>query len=153
MTYTPGEITALLNAVTAAGIAVAIADMGLISTMIEANAMTKAITNATTTFPNNALIQAVFSEETLKQHMQHLSTQELGTEDVMEYTQGAIKVALGIANSKATPEEVSEYKQLIYLVADQVANAAGEGWFGTGASKVSDREADILDRLKVILEF
>lgn len=153
MTYTPEDIAALINAVTAAGITVAIADVGLISTMIEANAMTKAIVSATTTFPNNSLIQAAFAEATLKQYMKNVTSEDFAKEDVMEYARDAIQVALGIARNKATPEEVSEYKQLIYLVADQVANAAGEGWFGTGVLKVSDREADILDRLKIILEF
>ena len=64
--YTPEEATKIVKATTMSGIAVAIADVGIVSTVIEMAAMVKELVGAAKTYPNNSIIQAVFSEESLR---------------------------------------------------------------------------------------
>lgn len=150
VTYTPEEVATVIKAVTASGLAVAIADIGLVSTAIEATAMAKEIVGATKAHPTNTLIQAVFSEENLK-HSSSNPGKDLTPDNAVDMAIAAIQDALAIATAKASPEEVQEYKQFIYATADRVANAAGEGLFGRGGQKVSEKEAVALGKLKAAL--
>lgn len=59
--------------------------------------------------------------------------------------------AIAVINQRATPEEVSQFKQLVYACSEAVANAAGEGLFGSGAVKVSAKEAATLAKIKAAL--
>ena len=68
-------------------------------------------------------------------------------EDALE----KIKAAVAIAHLKATPKEAQEYKEFLYEIAIQIANASGEGIFGTGP-KISKQEAIVLERLKMLIE-
>lgn len=150
-TYTPEETATVIKAVTMSGMAVAIADIGIVSTAIEAGAMAKEIVGATKQYPNNELIQAAFSEESLKKGYPGSPDKDMTPDNAVNKAIDAINAALAIVNAKASPEEVSEYKQLIYATADRVANAAGEGLFGSGAQKVSAKEAAALSSLKAAL--
>lgn len=150
-TYTPEEVITVINAVTTSGLAVAIADVGLVSTAIEASAMAKEIVGATQTYPNNSLIQSVFSENNLKQASLGNPGKNITLENAVQRAIDAINAALAIVSQKASPDELNEYKQFIYATADRVANAAGEGLFGRGAKKVSDKEAATLAQLKTAL--
>jgi hypothetical protein len=150
-TYTPEELATVVDAVTASGMAVAIADVGIVSTAIEAAALAKEIVGATKTFPNNPLIQAAFSDESLKKNLQTSPGKDFTPDNAVDKAIAAINTALAAVSGKASPDEVTQYKQLIYAAADRVANAAGEGLFGSGAEKVSTREAAALSRLKEAL--
>jgi hypothetical protein len=150
-TYTPEELATVVNAVTVSGMAVAIADVGIVSTAIEAAALAKEVVEATKTFPNNSLIQSAFGEESLKKNMQSSPGKDFTPENAIDHAIVAINAALDAISTKATPEEVTQYKQLIYAAADRVANAAGEGLFGSGSQKVSTKEAASLARLKEAL--
>jgi hypothetical protein len=60
--------------------------------------------------------------------------------------------ALGLLDSKATPQEASAYRGMLIQVAEAAANAAKEGGFlGFGGERVSAPEQDFLDELKVAL--
>jgi hypothetical protein len=150
-TFTPEEVSTVIGAVTTSGFAVAIADIGLVSTAIEATALAKEIVGATKSHPDNALIQAVFSDENLKKASPADAGKDITPDNAVDKAVAAINAALAIVNAKATPEEVSDYKQFIYATADRVANAAGEGLFGTGSQKVSEKEAATLGKLKEAL--
>jgi hypothetical protein len=151
MTYTADESKTVMQAVMMSGMAVAIADMGLVSTAIEMSALAKELVGATKHFPNNSIIQGVFSEDNLK----HLSTGEVPKDltpaNAADKAMEAINSATSLLSTKATPEEVSEFKQFIYACAEAVASAAGSGLFGSGANKVSDKEAATLAKLKTAL--
>jgi hypothetical protein len=152
MTYTTDESKTVLQAVMMSGMAVAIADMGLVSTAIEMSALAKELVGATQHFPNNSIIQGVFSEDNLK----HLSAGEVPKDITPDNAAGkaieAINSATSLLSTKATPEEVNEFKKFIYTCAEAVANAAGSGLFGSGATKVSAQEAATLAQLKTALE-
>jgi hypothetical protein len=150
ISFTPDEITTVINAVTTSGMATAIADVGLVSTAIEAAAMSKEIVGASQKYPNNTLIQAAFSPEAIRQNPPAIA-KDMTPDNAVDRAIAAIDDAIALATTKATPDEVNEYKQFIYTVADRVANAAGEGLFGSGAQKVSDKEAATLTKLKAAL--
>lgn len=150
-TYTPEELSAVIKAVTISGLATAIADVGIVSTAIEAAAMAKEVVGASQKYPNNALIQTAFSPESIRQNSPE-TPKDITPDNAADKAIASIQDALAILNGKATPEEVNDYKQLVYAVADRVANAAGEGLFGSGAQKVSAKEAATLAKLKAALE-
>ncbi|HSM80878.1 MAG TPA: hypothetical protein VLS96_04290, partial [Nodosilinea sp.] len=121
-----------------------------------AAAMSKQIAGAAQKYPTNSIIQAAFSEETLKQGQVKLDKPDVKPEDVQSgaMIEGAIAditAALALVEGKATATDVAEYKQFIYDCGVAVAEAAGEGLFGTGSNKVSTSEAAALAKFKAAL--
>ena len=155
-TYTSEELSAISNAPMSIGMAVAMADMGIISTAIEAVALTKEIVGAAKKYPHNSIIQAAFSEAALTSGKIDRKKMDVTAEDVES---GAIVItaiasvdlAVAAIANKATAVEVTEFKQFIYACAEAVASAAGSGLFGSGNPKVSPEEAAALTKIKVAL--
>jgi hypothetical protein len=152
-TYTPEEIKAIVSAPMNVGMAVAMVDMGIVSTAVEATAMTKEIVGASKKYPNNSIIQAAFSDESLK--TTKMDKPEVSAEEVKSgaFVDKAIAEAnqvVTLLQGKASDAEISEYKQFIYDCGNTVAHAAGSGLFGSGA-KVSEAEAATLAKLKTAL--
>jgi hypothetical protein len=156
MTYTPEELSAISEAPMTIGMAVAMADMGIVSTAIEAVALTKEIVGAAKKYPNNSIVQAAFSEAVLTSGKIERKKPDVKAEDV----QAGIVVTKAIESvdravtaigTKATPVEITEFKQFIYACAEAVASAAGSGLFGSGDPKVSPSEAAALVKIKAAL--
>lgn len=150
-TYTPDEATKVIKAITMSSMAVAIADVGIVSTAIEMAAMVKELLKAAKTYPDNSIIQAVFSEESLKKIGPGEPPKDFQPENAVDLAIQAINESLSILTLKASPEEIQEYKEFVYSGANHVANAAGEGLFGTGKTKVSQKETAVLAKLKATL--
>ena len=148
--YTSEETAAVIKAVTLASMAVSIADMGIISTAIEAGALSQEIVGAAKKYPTNSIVQSVFSTEAIKGNLPKMPP-GMTPENVIDMAMSAVNDAVSIVTAKATPAEVHEYKQFIYTAAEHVANAAGEGLFGSGSNKVSVKEAATLTKLKATL--
>lgn len=154
--YTPQEMTTIAEAPMMVGMAVAMADMGIVSTAIEASAMSKEVSGAAAKYPNNSIIQSVFSEAAIKSGNIKMEKPNIKPEDVqsgavVDKALAAVDAAVNVVSSKAAPEEITEFKQFIYSCADAVANAAGSGLFGSGNPKVSDKEAAALAKIKTAL--
>lgn len=154
--YTPQEMTTIAEAPMMIGMAVAMADMGIVSTAIEATAMSKEVSGAAAKYPNNSIIQSVFSEAALKSGNIKMEKPDIKPDDVqsgavVDKALAAVDAAVNVVSGKATPEEITEFKQFIYSCADAVANAAGSGLFGSGNPKVSDKEAVALAKIKTAL--
>jgi hypothetical protein len=154
--YTPEELTTLAAAVMLSGMAVSMVDVGVVSTAIEANAMAQEVAGAAKRYPDNAVIQALFSEDAAKRAKDQglkieVRPEEMKPETAVNTAIDRINAAMSILHTKATPDEIQEYKEFIYTCADRVANAAGSGLFG-GGEKVSPQEAVALDQLKIALE-
>lgn len=154
--YTTEELSTIAEAPMTIGMAVAMADMGIVSTAIEAAAMSKEVSGAAQKYPNNSIIQSVFSEAAMKSGQVKMEKPDIKPEDVqsgavVDKAIAAANAALTIVSNKATPEEIAEFKQFIYSCADAVANAAGSGLFGSGSPKVSDKEAAALTKIKAAL--
>jgi hypothetical protein len=157
MAYTPEELAKISGAVTIAGMAIAVVDAGIISTVIEASAMAKEVMAAATKYPNNAVIQAIFSPEAAKEFKENpklrmeIKPAELQPDVAAATAVTKINEAMAILNGKATADEIKEYKDFIYACCDRVANAAGSGLFGSGDPKVSSKEAAALAQIKAAL--
>ena len=153
MTYTPEDLSKIAEAPMIIGMAVAMADMGIVSTAIEAAAMSKEVAGAAAKYPNNSIIQAVFSEAAIKSGSVKMEKPDIKPEDVqsgavVDKALATVDAAVAAIGDKATPAEVTEFKQFLYACADAVANAAGSGLFGSGSPKVSDTEAAALAKIK-----
>lgn len=154
--YTPQELSTIASAPSLVGLAIAAADLGIVSTAIEAAALSKEIAGAAKKYPNNSIIQSVFAEEVLRSGAVKVEKPDIKPEEVqsgaiVDRAIAAVDAAVGVVSGKATPEEITEYKQFIYSAAEAVASAAGSGLFGSGDPKVSDKEAAALTKVKTAL--
>lgn len=155
--YTPEELATLAGAVMLSGMAVSMVDVGVVSTAIEANALAQEVAGAAQRYPDNAVIQSLFSPEAVQQAKRQdlkieVTSEEMQPETAVDTAIGEIEAALAILHAKAVPEQVRQYKEFIYACADRVANAAGSGLFGAGNPKVSPQEAVALEKLKAALD-
>ena len=156
MTYTPEELNTIAQAPMAIGMAVALTDVGVISTAIEAVALSKELAGAAKKYPTNSIVQATFSEAVLSSGKIKRSKPDVKAEDIES---GAIVInaiatvdrAIATIGTKATPEEITQFKQFIYACAEAVASAAGSGLFGSGDPKISPTEASALTKIKAAL--
>ena len=72
--------------------------------------------------------------------------------NIAAVTSERLREAMGILESKATPEEVDAYKTFVMTVAQAVASAHKEGGFlGIGGKQISDAEDKALDELSIAL--
>jgi hypothetical protein len=150
--YSETELNTLRQAVIMSGHAVVFCEFTVISMGIEIAALGKEITGAAQNYPDSGLIQKLFANytETPEDSAKQDPPTDITSEKILESAKELIRKALAILSEKASPEEIQEYKQFIYTCADRVANAAGEGLFGTG-EKVSKKEAATLRELKATL--
>ncbi len=154
--YTNQELSTIANAAMMTGMAVAMADMGIVSSAIEAAALSKEIVGAAGKYPSNTIIQAAFSEAAIRGGTVKMEKPDIKPEDVksgvfVDKAIGAISTAVTSLDGKATPAELQEYKSFIYACGEAVAKAAGSGLFGSGAQKISDQEAAALTKIKTAL--
>ena len=117
-TYTAEDIQAIVSAPMNVGMAVALVDMGIISTAIEATAITKAIAGAAHKYPNNSIIQAAFSSESLK--TTKIEKPDVKAEDIKSgaYINAAIaevNEVMAMLEDKAPADDITEYKQFLRL--------------------------------------
>lgn len=151
------ELNILATAVMLSGMAVSIVDVGFISTALEAKALVTEISKASETYPNNSIIQAVFSEQALRNAAREqvfaieIKREEFNPQTAVDLAIAKINQALEVLDQKVSPKEIQEYKEFIYSCAEQVANAAGSGLLGSENPQVDDKEAAALARLKLVL--
>ncbi len=155
-TYSDPELSTIANAAMMTGMAVAMVDMGIISSAIEAAAMSKEIVGAAGKYPNNTIIQAAFSETAIRGGTVKMNKPDIKSEDVksgvfVDKAIVSVNNAIAVLDGKATPAEIQEYKTFIYTCAEAVAKAAGSGLFGSGEQKISDQEAAALTKIKTAL--
>jgi hypothetical protein len=154
--YSAEELKEIVNGAMLIGMGVAMADMGVVSTAIEASAMSKEMMGAAAKYPNNSIIQAAFSVEAMRGGSLKVDKPDVKAEDVANgaFVDKAIASVTSVITSlegKATAAEIQEYKAFVYGVAEAVAEAAGSGLFGRGDVKVSDKEAAALTKIKAAM--
>lgn len=150
--YTDTELEALRGAAFMSGVAIIFCEITLISSAIEFAALTKELKGAAKNHPDSALIQLLFGDygSGKGDFKEPQASSDITPTKVMQMAIEYINRAIIVLREKGTPEELQEYKEFIYSCADRVANAAGEGLFGTG-EKVSRKEAATLEKLKAAL--
>ncbi len=85
---------------------------------------------------------ALLGEGSREQQFENLKTAVLGK----------VRKALALLGTKASPEELAAYKQMMVTVAEETAKAAKEGGFlGFGGERVSAPEQAFLDQLKSVM--
>jgi hypothetical protein len=154
--YSAQELKEIVNGAMMVGMGVAMADMGVVSTAIEATAMSKEMMGAAAKYPGNSVIQAAFSPEAMRSGSLKVDKPDVKAEDIangafVDKAIASVNSAVAIMEGKATAAEIQEYKSFIYGVAEAVAEAAGSGLFGRGDVKVSDKEAAALTKIKAAM--
>ncbi len=152
---TNDELKVIAKAPMNIGLAVAMVDLGIVSAAIEMVAMSKELVAAAKKYPNNSILQSLFSEEAIKSGTFKMEKPDIKPEDVVsgaliDSAIADINSAITLIQTKGSETELTEYKQFIYGVAEAVANAAGSGIFGSG-TKVTEKEAIALDKIKAAL--
>jgi hypothetical protein len=118
--FTDEEWTTVLQGPPSAGMMVVTAQRG--GSFRETIAMAKSYTEARKQHGESELLDEITSTKPHTDHTHYHSEQEL-EEGALKHIRAAIQVLA----SKATPEEVEEYKQFVLHLADTVASAHREG--------------------------
>ena len=153
--FTPEELNLIREIIPLTGFAVAVAgNSGIIGTFKEAAATAKGLGDATTKYPQNELIQSLLKD--LSQNrptMPKYNPLEAGIQEKIKSDALAkTRQVVALLTQKATSQEVTEFKQWILAVSENVANAAKEGAFlGIGGERVSAAEKAVLTDLQGVL--
>ncbi len=113
-------------------------DLTLFSAVKEVFALQKIQKRIKSNYHNNQLIQDLLADTSDAEKTTQINEIKNSENfaDFLENVLEKLKAAVAIANIKATPIEAQEYKEFLY----EIANASGEGIFGTG-HKVSQKES------------
>jgi hypothetical protein len=130
--FTPEEWRTVLEAPPSAGMVVLTAQKG--GTFKEMWAMSKAYVEARKQHGESELLDVIVSAKPKVDHSHYSSPQEL-----REAGLATINQAVTVLQSKATPEEVDEYKRFIVTLSKEVASAHREG-----GDEVSPAEGDAM---------
>ncbi|MGB3139011.1 MAG: hypothetical protein WBG38_07140 [Nodosilinea sp.] len=134
----------------ATGLAIAMADGGIVSTGIELAAMLKEVRGAAKKYPTNSIIQVAFGRKS-NYTAPDAKSEDTQSDALIDQAIDRINAALAVAAGKASNTEVAEYKQFICDCGMAAASAAGKGPFGTGREKVSEAETAALTKIKAAL--
>ncbi|NEP87394.1 MAG: hypothetical protein F6K18_11480 [Okeania sp. SIO2C2] len=149
--YTNSEWELLLQAITLVSMIIITSEFTLFSAVKEVFTFNKEIKHAKLNYQDNQLVHNLLVDIAEKTTRINEIENAVNFTEFLEDAQEKIKAAVAIAHLKATPKEAQEYKEFLYEIATQIANASGEGIFGTGP-KISQQEAIVLERLKMLLE-
>ena len=123
--FTPEEWQLVAEGPPAAGMAVAAAQSG--GTFRESFALAKAYTEARREHGESQLLDELVSERPQVKHERAHSSGELKEETLRQ-----LRDVVALLRSKATPEEVDDYRSFVVNVANRVANAHKEGGVAVG---------------------
>ena len=151
--YTPEEWAALRRAPLVAGLAVSFADPG---GPIELTKETMAAQRATSSPPGDHELLIAVSQDAMANAKEVRNVKDdlgLKAATIREQIADELRRVNGILSAKATPEEAAAFREWLITAAQEAAEAAKEGGFlGIGATRVSEGEQAMLDRLREILE-
>ena len=137
--FTPEEWDVVLEGPPTAGLIVLTAQRG--GTFRESFAMAKAYTEARQQHGASELLDAIVSAKPEIDRKRYHSPEELRQNGLQR-----VREAVATLESKATPEDVAEYKRFVVAVAEKVANAHREGGVA-----VSEAEQAALDEIQATL--
>ncbi len=152
--FTKEEWTYLLQAPTAAGMYIMMADPNfVVGSMKEAFAVSSAIISKEKE-SNSELLTSLLAEfkktEMVKQA--RLKFEEKNVTAMQQTAFDTLKKAAQLLAWKATPQEAAEIKNWLYDLAVKTAEAAKEGGFlGFGGTRVSEKEKTALQELAGLL--
>jgi hypothetical protein len=142
--FSADEWQTVLEAPPSAGLLVISSDRG--GSIRETFSMAKAYAEARQQHGESELLDAIVSAKPEVDHTRFKSPEEL-----KEASLGHIRDAVALLQSKATAEEVEEYKAFIRGLAERVAEARKEGFLGLSGERVSGDERQALDEISAAL--
>jgi len=152
--FTNEEWTYLLQAPTAAGMYIMMADPNfVIGSMKEAFAVSAGIISKEKE-SNSELLTALLADFKEKEMVKQarLKFEEKNMEAMKQTSLNALKKVVQLLAEKATPEEAAEIKNWLYDLGVTTAEAAKEGGFlGFGGTRVSEKEEKALQELADLL--
>ncbi|ELR99199.1 hypothetical protein [Gloeocapsa sp. PCC 73106] len=160
--YSKTDLILATSATTFTGLSVIMAEFNLFSTVLEVITFTQEVFNAKEKYPNNSLIQAmtnsfgqIMAEQNTVKEAELIQPIERDLEKqnsltILGFTGNLLNNVFNGLSEKVPPAELQEFKEFLYRLGESIANAAGEGTFGTG-TKISVSEAKALEQLKVWL--
>lgn len=138
--FTPSEWETLTEAPFLIGLTVSEIDTTGSSAVKEFDAILKTLERAKEKYKENDLIHAVLEEAGGMSQLDESSKPE---KDVIQHFREMARML----DDKGFPLETYEFKQFLYWISWNVANAYGEGFLGLG-DKVSDKESYILEKIR-----
>jgi hypothetical protein len=137
--FSPEEWTAVLEGPTSAGMIVVTAARG--GTIRESIAMSKAYVEARAQHGESELLDDIVAAKPKTDHTRYHSAAE-----VRENGLKHLRDAVALLESKATAEEVDEYRRFVLALADKVAEAHKEE-----GQSVSPAETEAIDQITAAL--
>ncbi|MEM9503903.1 MAG: NAD(P)/FAD-dependent oxidoreductase [Cyanobacteria bacterium P01_E01_bin.43] len=152
--YTAGyeveELLTLAAAVTLSATAVSKVETGFISDQLESVALRQALAGATSRYPDNPLIHALFGHYAKRQLvLKQTASRDQTWEQVLANALTEIDQAIAILTDKASPKELRDYKELVYTCCDRVARAAGRN--PLDQQQISPAEVAVLAKITAAL--
>jgi hypothetical protein len=142
--FSEEEWKTVLEGPPSAGLLVIASDRG--GSIRESFSMAKAYTEARQQHGESELLDEIVGAKPEVDHTRFKSPDEL-----KQASLGHIRDAVALLQSKATPEEVDEYKQFIRGLAERVAEARKEGFLGLSGERVSGDEQAAIDEIGAAL--
>jgi hypothetical protein len=142
--FTEDDWKQVLEAPPAAGLIVIASDRG--GSIRESFSMAKAYTEARKQHGESELLDDLVNAKPEMDHTRYHSPEELKEASLKHITD-----AVELVKSKATPEELDEYKKFIVGLANRVADARKEGFMGLSGERVSDDERAAIGEIEAAL--
>jgi peptidyl-tRNA hydrolase len=133
--FSPEEWKSVLQGPSSAGLLTVTAARG--GTFRETLAMSKAYVEARTSHGESELLDEIVAARPSADHTRYHSPEEL-RDGVLEHLRTVVK----LLETKATPEEVDDYRRFVLAVANKVAAAHSEN-----GQAVSPAEAEAIDQI------
>ena len=133
--FSPEEWTSILQGPPSAGMIVVTAASG--GMFRETVAMSKAYVEARSLHGQSELLDEIVAAKPRMEHTRYRSSEELKDAGLQH-----LRTAVALLESKATPEEVDEYRRFILTLANKVAAAHREE-----GQEVSSAEAAAIDQI------
>ncbi len=148
--FTEEEWTRIVRAPFMAGMSITLADPGgPIEAAKESMATLKSATNPPSREQLLAEVALDIQAMVQQRHNPVSGYKPTAGQPPGEQVLGELRAVQGIVAAKATAEEVAAFGQWLVTAAQAAADAAKEGGFmGFGAQLVSEREQDMLDRVR-----
>jgi hypothetical protein len=142
--FTEEEWKTILEAPPSAGLIVILSDRG--GSIRETFSMASAYTEARKEHGESELLDEIVSTKPETDRTRAGSPEEL-----KQHNLDNIRQAVVVLKTKATDDEVEEYKEFISALAERVAEARKEGFLGLSGERVSDAERAAIGEIEAAL--
>ena len=142
--FSEEEWKTVLEGPPSAGLLVILSDRG--GSIRETFSMAKAYTEARKQHGDSELLDEIASAKP------EMDRTRAGSQDELkQHNLDNVRQAISVLKTKATEEEVEEYRKFVEGLAEHVAEARKEGFLGLSGERVSDAERQAIEEVKSAL--